>query len=170
MAPARKFSFVGRIHKVGINPCVDLSIACSRHFGTRGYIRVIGTVNRCRFQATLVPLGHGRHRLFLNQQIRDAAKVGTGDRVAIKLQVDTTSRDIEIPQDLRAALAGVPEATAAFGKKTLSRRREILRWIAHAKRPETRQRRIDKAVATVSRKVKQSQERENGIAKCATQT
>ena len=53
---------------------------------------------------------------------------------------------METPDDLAAALEAHPEAGAACRKLPPSHRREYLEWINDAKRPETRRRRIDKAI------------------------
>jgi uncharacterized protein YdeI (YjbR/CyaY-like superfamily) len=49
-----------------------------------------------------------------------------------------------VPDDLRARLALDPQAAARFAALPRSARRAALEWIARAKRPETRQRRIDR--------------------------
>jgi uncharacterized protein YdeI (YjbR/CyaY-like superfamily) len=49
------------------------------------------------------------------------------------------------PPDLRKALAATPGAKAAWGDLTPVARRDFLSWIAGAKQPETRRRRIDRA-------------------------
>ncbi len=48
----------------------------------------------------------------------------------------------EVPDDLAAALAATPGAQAGFDSFTRGSRKAILGWIAMAKRPETRARRI----------------------------
>lgn len=53
-----------------------------------------------------------------------------------------------IPDDLRSALRGDPEALTAFERLPPSHRREYIEWIEEAKRPATRERRI---VSTVER-------------------
>ena len=51
-----------------------------------------------------------------------------------------------VPDDLRARLAEEPAAAAQFAALSHSARRAALEWIARAKRPETRQRRVDRTV------------------------
>ena len=50
-----------------------------------------------------------------------------------------------VPLDLRKALAATPAAKAAWSDLTSVARRDFLRWVAAAKQPETRRRRIDQA-------------------------
>ena len=84
---------------------------------------------------------------------REAAGVVAGQRVQVSVELDTAPREVEVPNDLAAALnkAG---ARAAFDALAFTRRKEHVRAIEEAKAPETRARRIDKAVAMiVSRRV-----------------
>ena len=57
---------------------------------------------------------------------------------------------LEIPEDFAAALARSPSAKARFDGMPPSHKREYLRVIGEAKRPETRLRRIEKSVATLA--------------------
>jgi uncharacterized protein YdeI (YjbR/CyaY-like superfamily) len=54
---------------------------------------------------------------------------------------------LAVPDDLRAALAARPVAERFFDGAAPSYRRNVLRWIAAAKRPETRAKRIMTTVA-----------------------
>ena len=53
---------------------------------------------------------------------------------------------MDTPDDLDAALNAHPDAAAAYRKLPPSHRSEYLEWINEAKRPDTRQRRIEKTV------------------------
>ncbi|WP_201837249.1 YdeI/OmpD-associated family protein [Microvirga zambiensis] len=49
---------------------------------------------------------------------------------------------MDVPPDIRDALAKDAEARRVFDKLPPSHRREYLRWIEEAKKPETRSKRI----------------------------
>jgi uncharacterized protein YdeI (YjbR/CyaY-like superfamily) len=49
---------------------------------------------------------------------------------------------MDVPPDIRDALAKHAEARRVFDKLPPSHRREYLRWIEEAKKPETRSKRI----------------------------
>ncbi|MBD9467927.1 YdeI/OmpD-associated family protein [Pseudoxanthomonas sp. PXM01] len=53
---------------------------------------------------------------------------------------------LEVPADLRDALAGNPGAKAAFDSFSASARRDYIEWITGAKREDTRARRLAQAV------------------------
>jgi uncharacterized protein YdeI (YjbR/CyaY-like superfamily) len=54
--------------------------------------------------------------------------------------------DLLIPDDLGVALAGQPQASEHFDSFPPSHRRNVLRWLAKAKQPDTRTRRISEIV------------------------
>jgi len=58
--------------------------------------------------------------------------------------------DLAVPPDLALAIAALPPAAESFAAFPLSARRAMLEWLALAKRPETRARRIE-AIAGAAR-------------------
>ncbi|UCH84592.1 MAG: DUF1905 domain-containing protein [Candidatus Latescibacterota bacterium] len=142
--------FSAKIYKIGINRCVDVPKRVSDTFGKRGLVPVTGTIDGYRIRATLVPKGGGRHRLYVNGEMRNAIGADTSDRVSFVLRIDTRSREIPTPKDVASALRRVKGATATFNAFTPSKRRGILRWILDAKRPDTRERRIEKVIEHIN--------------------
>jgi uncharacterized protein YdeI (YjbR/CyaY-like superfamily) len=60
------------------------------------------------------------------------------------------AENLEVPDDLYAALAANPTAAAGFDAYSASIRKQLLWWIISAKRPETRQRRIAQVVSAAA--------------------
>jgi hypothetical protein len=147
-----KKRFTATIFKHGINPCVDVPLEVSQAFGIRGNIPVLGTLNGQPFRATLVPLGGGRHRLYINGEMRKAARVDTGDEVVIAIERDLQPQErvLAMPPALTHALEANPEANAAFEQLTPSRRKEILAYLNYLKRPDSVQRNVDKVIAMLT--------------------
>lgn len=143
--------FTAMIRKVGINPCVAVPGAISRAFARRGYVPVIATLGGKNFPANLVPVGGGRHRLYLNLPMRQAARRDTGDRITVGLAADATSRVLSPPADLLRALRASGQLPA-FLADAPSHRKEIIRWVEGAQGRDTRRRRIAKAVAYFPRR------------------
>ncbi len=56
---------------------------------------------------------------------------------------------MDVPEALAAALAAVPEVEAAFNAMAFTHRKEYARWIDEAKKEETRQRRVEKAIEMI---------------------
>lgn len=141
--------FTATVHRRGVDFAIDVPEEVSLAFAAAGYVPVVGTVNGVSFRGALVAAGGGRHRLFLNAAVRGEAEVGEGDDVALAITRDTTSREPPTPDDLNAALDAVAGARQRWEACSPSTRREILVWIGDAKNPETRARRIARAVAHV---------------------
>ena len=91
----------------------------------------------------------GRNVIGLSKAVRGQLGVDIGDEIDATIDLDTAEREVDVPEDLGAALtdAGV---RAAFAALSYSRRKEVARSVSEAKRPETRERRIAAAVAEVS--------------------
>ena len=73
----------------------------------------------------------------------------------------TAKPEPAVPVELRAALDRNPKAAAAFDGFAPSHRREYVEWIAEAKRPETRERRVNQAVEWLSEGKKRNWKYEN---------
>ena len=63
------------------------------------------------------------------------------------LERDDQPREAEVPAPLAAALAADQEARAAFERLSFTHRTEYARWVAEARREDTRSRRVERAVA-----------------------
>ena len=62
---------------------------------------------------------------------------------------DTEPIVVDLPVEFARALDADPRARAAYDRLTQSQKRLHVRAIESAKKPETRKRRIDKALATL---------------------
>jgi Bacteriocin-protection, YdeI or OmpD-Associated/Domain of unknown function (DUF1905) len=96
-----------------------------------------------------VALMRGRYLLGLSNANRQAAGVAIGDEVEVELELDTEPRVVVEPADFAQALDADPAARAAYDKLAYTHRREHVRAIESAKKPETRQRRIESAIAAL---------------------
>jgi hypothetical protein len=143
--------FSATIRKVGINPYVDVPKNASTFFGRRGNVPVHGLLNRVAIRATLVPVGGGRHRLYVNGDMRKKANVKVGDRIQLALKLDTQSRRVPIPEELASALRQNKLAKAAFERLPPSRQKEILTYLNYLKKPKSLKRNIDKVLKTLAK-------------------
>ena len=96
-----------------------------------------------------VAIMRGRYLLGLSNANRKAAGVATGDEVEVEVESDAESRVVAEPADFSRALDADPAARTAYDRLSYSRKREHVLAIERAMKPETRARRIDKAVATL---------------------
>ncbi len=89
----------------------------------------------------------GRPVLSVSAEVRTKAGIAAGDEVEVTLELDTEPREVTVPPDLAAALAEDPAVQQRFDALSYSKKRGIVLPIEDAKTDETRQRRIEKAVA-----------------------
>lgn len=115
--------------------------------GKRPSVRV--TINGYSYPSTVGSMG-GRSLIPVSAEVRGRAGVSAGDEVDVEVVADDSPRQVEVPADLSAALDREPAARAAFGRLSYSGQRRYVLAIEQAKTAETRQRRIDKAVAELS--------------------
>jgi len=96
----------------------------------------------------------GRYLLPIRREIREAGGLEPGMPVEVALALDEEPRQVEIPDDLASAFAGVPEARTIFDRLSFTHRREYAEWIAGAKREETRTRRAAQTLEMLRNGVK----------------
>jgi hypothetical protein len=106
---------------------------------------VRATVNGYSWRTTVTRMG-GEFLLGLNREVRESARAAAGDTVEVAIELDTAEREVELPSQLAAALARDSTAKAAFEKLSFTHRKEYARWVAEAKREETRDRRVAEAL------------------------
>ncbi len=106
---------------------------------------VVATVNGYAWRTSVAPMG-GEFLVGLSRAVRAAAGAQAGDTVDVELALDTAPREVEVPEALAAGLARNPAARAAFEGMAYTHRKEYARWIAEAKREETRDRRVAEAL------------------------
>src|SRR6267154_320357 len=116
----------------------------------RGMATVEGIINGHPFRATLEPDGQKSHWLKVNKKMREAAGAEAGDVVTLEIAPSGEEPEPRVPADLRKALAAAPKARALWSDITPIARGDWIHWIASAKRPETRARRVDNACAMLA--------------------
>jgi hypothetical protein len=106
---------------------------------------VRATINGFTWRTTVTRM-RGEFLLGLNREVRESAGVQAGDSVEVALELDSEPPEVEIPQALARALSADPDAQAAFERLAFTHRKEYARWVAEAKREETRDRRLARAL------------------------
>jgi len=135
---------------VGTWTFLGIPIEVSAMFGSKGQVKVKGTINGYPFRSTALPMGDGSHYLVVGKDIRDHIAVAQGDSVIVVLELDTEERRITVPDDFLRAMDGQPQARQIFDRLSYSHQKEYVNWILSAKQTETRQRRVDKAIVMLS--------------------
>ena len=104
------------------------------------------TVGGYGYRTTVAPMG-GAYWIPLAAEHRKAAGVQAGQEVDVRVELDTAARETPLPEDLAAALDD--GARAFFEGLAPSHRKEWVRWVEEAKKPETRATRIEKTAASL---------------------
>jgi ribosomal protein L13E len=110
--------------------------------GNRPPVRI--TVNGYTYRTTAVRMGR-RFLVPLSAEHREAAGLAAGDAVTVDIALDTAPREVTLPPDLVTAMDDA--ARTAYDALSYTHRKEWVRWVEEAKKPETRATRVEKTVA-----------------------
>jgi hypothetical protein len=113
-------------------------------FGVKGRVPMVATFDGIEYRGSLVKMGGDCHLVPILKEIRAQIDKQPGDTVRVTLRLDTEPREVELADDIKAALEADAEAAQIFAKLAFTHQREYHRWIEDAKRPETRATRIFK--------------------------
>jgi hypothetical protein len=104
------------------------------------------TINGYTYRTTVAVMG-GEFLLPLSAENRAGAGVAAGDEVEVDIELDSEPRVVSVPDDFAAALAGDAAAKQRFDALSYSNQSRQVIAIEQAKTPETRARRIEKALS-----------------------
>ena len=102
------------------------------------------TIKKYTYRSAVAVMG-GKFMVGVTAENRQAAGVQGGEEVNVTIELDLEPRTVEVPKDLKAALAEAG-AVKAFENSAPSMQKEYVRQVEEAKAQETRGRRIAKIV------------------------
>ena len=108
------------------------------------------SINGADYRGSVVRMG-GKYMLGVPRVFRDAAGVKAGVNIVVTMELDTEPRTVEMPADLAEALQKA-DLGNAWEKMSYTHKKEHVNAIAEAKRPETRVRRIEKAIEMIRKR------------------
>ena len=111
--------------------------------GRKPPIRV--TIGAHTYRSTVASRGD-RYLVGVSAENRAAAGVAAGDEVEVDIELDTEAREVAVPPDLIEALAAEPDARSFYDGLSYSQQQRLVLPIEQAKQPETRERRVAKAL------------------------
>jgi hypothetical protein len=124
---------------------IEIDESARDSLGGGGRIPVRATFNGAEYRGTICKMG-GAFRLGVNKEVRAAARIEPGDALQVTLARDLAPRIVDVPSDLAAALRRQRPAREEFERLSFTHRKENVRWIESAKKAETRQARVAKAI------------------------
>lgn len=116
--------------------------------GGGGHPKVVVTIGGYSFRTSIARMG-GRYLLGVSADRRAAAAAGVaaGDVLDVDVQLDTATREVEMPDDLAAAIEADPTAKSFWDTLSHSKQQWHTVQITGAKKPETRAARVARSVA-----------------------
>ena len=109
------------------------------------------TLNGYTFRSTIA-LMNGLVFIPLRKSNREAAGLEGGETLEVRLDLDLEERDVEPPADFVTALKAAPPAYERWEEMSFTHKREYVEALESAKKPETRQRRMEAAVTAIAAK------------------
>jgi hypothetical protein len=104
------------------------------------------TVGNYSYRTTVAPMGVAFY-VPLAAEHREAAGVRAGEEVDVRIELDSAPREVPVPDDLSTAMDDLVRRT--FDGLAYSHRKEWVRWVEEAKKPETRAARVTKTVESL---------------------
>jgi hypothetical protein len=150
----KKYKFKATIQPgIGGGAGVIFPYNVEAEFGTRARVPVYATLQGVPYRGSLVNCGPEAHMLGVLKGIREQIGKGPGDAIEVVLWKDEAERTVEIPAEFEAMMkkAGL---LAGFEKLSYTHRKEYCRWISEAKKEETRQARLVKALEMLKKGIK----------------
>ncbi|WP_029433714.1 YdeI/OmpD-associated family protein [Blastococcus sp. URHD0036] len=146
MTAPKSVTFQTTVTAVGNNTGIEVPAELIAELGAGKRPPVLVDLDGHGYRTTVGVMG-GTAMVSVSAAVRKATGLAGGDPVTVTLTVADTPREVDVPDDLAAALAADPPAGAFFAGLSNSLQRYHCDQVTGAKTAETRQRRIDKALA-----------------------
>ena len=154
MGTIRKYSFKAKIEGGdGGGAFVLFPYDTEKEFGTKGKVPVKVAFDGVAYTGSLIKYGYPQHMLGVLKAIREQIHKGPGDMVDVVLWKDQEKRTVEVPPQFQKLMER-ENLLPFFEKLSYTHRKEYCRWIAEAKKEETREKRLAKAVEMMRKGVK----------------
>ena len=145
----KRFRVLLEKHETSEATGITIPFDVEKTYGTRARVPVRGTINGFPYRSSIFPMG-GCFMMAVNRDLRAGANAKAGDQISVTMERDDEPRIITPPADLARALRANKSAQAAWDKLSYTHQKEYARAVEEAKRPETRTRRIEKAITELS--------------------
>ena len=150
----KRYTFKAKIEAgPGGGAGVAFPYSVEEEFGVRGNVPVKATLDGVAYAGSLMKCGVGPHMLGVLKAVRAQTGKGPGDSIDVVVWKDDEARKAEVPAEF-AKLMRNEGVLPFFEKLSYTHQKEYCRWITKAKKEETRQARIAKAIQMLKDKVK----------------
>lgn len=151
----KKYEFEALINKhESLNSgFIEFPYDVRKEFG-KGRVKVKALIDGYEYHGSLVKMGGDCHRMGINQEVRRAIGKNPGHKVHVIIEEENEERVVEVPDELLKLLQKEPQVLIFFNKLSYTHKKEYVRWITEAKREETREARLVKAIEMMKKNVK----------------
>lgn len=126
---------------------IELPFSAEEVFGKKGQIKIRAVFDHVvEYRGSLVRMKSDFHILGLPREIRKQLGKTFGDEVAVSLAEDKEERTVEISEDIASLFNENPDAKKLFDAMSYTHKKEYIRWIEEARKPETRESRKTKMI------------------------
>ena len=129
---------------------VEFPFSTEEIFGKKGQVKIKVLLDeKVNYRGSLAKMKSDFHLLGLTQDVRKQLGKSFGEVVSVKLWEDKEERIVEIPTDVLEVFNQNQKAFEIYQKMSFTHRKEYMRWIAEAKKPETRENRKIKMIEMI---------------------
>lgn len=129
---------------------VEFPFSTKELFHKKGQIKIKALFdNKIEYRGSLAKMKSDCHILGLTQEVRKQLGKNFGDEVSVFLTEDKEERVVVIADDIAIVFDENPEAKDLFDKMSYTHKKEYIRWIEEAKKPETRENRKIKMIRMI---------------------
>lgn len=129
---------------------VEFPFSVPEIFGKKGHVKIKAVFDgKVEYRGSLAKMNSDCHILGLTQEARKKLGKSFGDTVSVKLWEDKEERIVTIPDDVKIVFNENTDAKELFDAMSYTHRKEYIRWIEEAKKPETRENRKVKMIEMI---------------------
>ncbi len=129
---------------------VEFPFSTEKLFNKKGQVKIKALFDdKAEYQGSLVTMKSDCHILGLTKEIRQQLGKTFGDEVSVSLIEDKEERIVEIADDIVLIFNENPDAKVLFDTMSYTHKKEYIRWIEEAKKPETRESRKAKMIQMI---------------------
>ncbi|WP_223598298.1 YdeI/OmpD-associated family protein [Chryseobacterium sp. GVT01B] len=129
---------------------VEFPFSTEELFNKKGQVKIKALFDgNVEYRGSLAKMKSDCHILGLTQEIRKQLGKTFGDEVSVSLTEDKEERVVDIAGDIVSVFNENPDAKILFDKMSYTHKKEYIRWIEEAKKPETRENRKIKMIQMI---------------------
>jgi len=150
----KKYKFTAEVHSGrGGGAYVLFPYDVEKEFGTKGRVPVQATLDGIPETTSLIKYGSPRHMLVVLKAVREKTGKVPGDTIEVVLWKDEVERVLEVPAEFQSRMKK-EKLLPFFERLSYTHRKEYCRWLTEAKKEETRQARLVKAIEMLRKGIK----------------